>query len=556
MKKTKLFLEAVVIIAVVLSLILPSSAVVTNKETNDIKPFDGSTQIDIQGFKAVKLPENIRAGENIPVSGVEDDILPSICKDLDGHTVITYTNQPSFSEGHMGISWSDTPDDPMSWDGWIISITEDDMFFDTALIQGPEPDDYKDLMGVYMQMGEEFSGYYTIEDITSDPAEWLFYNWQGGAPEPEYACISDMTFYQDLNYPDMWGPFNFYIYREIYDIYDITSCPICFHTDIRGGTGGVGYFDAQSEELTAPASDPDMVDLGDRFHTIIQYNNETTGEHIVWKKIVPAEQPDYEYTPYQDTIATGENPSIAAFDDGKGGNVAVAYVDGSDVKCIYSFDDGENWDTSTIGLGGYPDIYAIGDIFYCAYIYSGDLYLSTSDDGGEIWSTPEQINDEPGTVVAEENAVDLYSGGVVWVDERNADLDIYYASFEIGDPPEAPTITGETNGDAGTPYPYTFVAEDPDLDDIAEFIVNWDDGNEETIEGPFGSGESTTVNHTFAVGGTFEITARAKDVNGLIGPKGSLTVIMPRSRTIDLPILKFLQNYPILFKIVQHLLGL
>ncbi|MCK5636241.1 MAG: PKD domain-containing protein, partial [Thermoplasmatales archaeon] len=374
-----------------------------------------------------------------------------------------------------------------------------------------------------------------------------------------YACISDMTFYQDLNYPDMWGPFNFYIYREIYDIYDIPSCPICFHNDLRNDGGGVGYFDAQSNELTAPASDPDMVDLGDRFHTAIQYNDPAKGDpKIVWKKIVPAEEPDYEYTPYQDTIATGENPSIAAFDDGKGGNVAVAYVDGSDVKCIYSSDDGENWDTSTIDSGGYPDIYAIGDIFYCAYIYGGDLYLSTSDDGGEIWSTPEQINDEPGTVVAEENAVDLYSGGVVWVDERNADLDIYYASFEIGDPPEAPTITGgpDGDGDAGTSYSYDFVAIDPDLDDIAEFLVDWDDGNEETITGPFASGESTTKSHTFATGGTFEITARAKDANGLIGPEGSLTVTMPRSRTIDLPILKFLQNYPILFKIVQHLLGL
>ena len=97
---------------------------------------------------------------------------------------------------------------------------------------------------------------------------------------------------------------------------------------------------------------------------------------------------------------------------------------------------------------------------------------------------------------------------------------------------------------------------DPDDDDIAEFLVDWGDGEEETITGPFGSGESTTVDHTFSIGGNLTITARAKDVNGLIGPEGSLTVTMPRSRTIDLPILKFLQNYPILFKIVQHLLGL
>ena len=54
--------------------------------------------------------------------------------------------------------------------------------------------------------------------------------------------------------------------------------------------------------------------------------------------------------------------------------------------------------------------------------------------------------------------------------------------------PNEPTITGPTDGDAGTSYPYDFVAEDPDLDDIAEFLVDWDDGNQETITGPFASG--------------------------------------------------------------------
>ena len=55
----------------------------------------------------------------------------------------------------------------------------------------------------------------------------------------------------------------------------------------------------------------------------------------------------------------------------------------------------------------------------------------------------------------------------------------------INGPPNEPTITGPIDGDAGTSYPYDFVAVDPDLDDIAEFLVDWGDGNEETITGPF-----------------------------------------------------------------------
>jgi chitodextrinase len=125
----------------------------------------------------------------------------------------------------------------------------------------------------------------------------------------------------------------------------------------------------------------------------------------------------------------------------------------------------------------------------------------------------------------------------------------------INGPPNEPTITGP-DGDAGTSYPYDFVAEDPELDDIAEFLVDWDDGNEETITGPFASGETATKSHTFATGGTFEITARAKDINGLVGPEGTLTVTMPRNRAINNPFLNFLQQHPILYQLLQRFLRL
>ena len=184
----------------------------------------------------------------------------------------------------------------------------------------------------------------------------------------------------------------------------------------------------------------------------------------------------------------------------------------------------------------------------------GEVFVT--EDGGETWSTPELIDEPENEYVPEEfKASDVCGFGASWMNEDDGYA--YFAQLLEGTAPEAPTITGETEGDVGTPYPYTFVAVDPDDDDIAEFLVDWGDGNQETIMGPFGSGEPATKSHTFSIGGTLEITARAKDVNGLIGPEGSLTVTMPRSRTIDLPpILKFLQNYPILFKIIQHLFGL
>ena len=62
---------------------------------------------------------------------------------------------------------------------------------------------------------------------------------------------------------------------------------------------GVGYFDGQSFEVTAPASDPDFVNLENKIHTSI-YNVDT--EKIIWKKLDPTVETDYEFTPYQATV--------------------------------------------------------------------------------------------------------------------------------------------------------------------------------------------------------------------------------------------------------------
>jgi hypothetical protein len=128
----------------------------------------------------------------------------------------------------------------------------------------------------------------------------------------------------------------------------------------------------------------------------------------------------------------------------------------------------------------------------------------------------------------------------------------------INQPPNAPIITGQTSGSVGTPYTYTFNATDPDSDDIAEYLVNWSDGTDETIIGPFASGSPTTASHTWPSQGSYVVRAMAKDVNGLISPIGSLSVsITPRSRTVTHPLsLSLLERFPNLFPIFRYILGL
>jgi len=123
------------------------------------------------------------------------------------------------------------------------------------------------------------------------------------------------------------------------------------------------------------------------------------------------------------------------------------------------------------------------------------------------------------------------------------------------EPPNAPIIDGEGNGDAGTEYEYSFKSIDPDDDDIAEYIVDWGDGTgEEIITGPFASGEEAFAGHTWAERGDYIITAKAKDINGFVGPEGTLTVTMPRNKVTTTLFQWFQQNYPNLFPILQRLL--
>ena len=107
-------------------------------------------------------------------------------------------------------------------------------------------------------------------------------------------------------------------------------------------------------------------------------------------------------------------------------------------------------------------------------------------------------------------------------------------------------------------YDFTFASDDPEGDDIAEYIINWGDGTpEETLTGPFTSGDPQQASHTWTVDGTYIITARAKDVNDLTGPEGSHQIVIPRSRAINMPlVVRFLQNHPNIFPILRTLLGL
>jgi len=70
--------------------------------------------------------------------------------------------------------------------------------------------------------------------------------------------------------------------------------------------------------------------------------------------------------------------------------------------------------------------------------------------------------------------------------------------------------------------------------------------------------ETATASHAWAEEGDYIITAKAKDINGLVGPEGTLTVTMPRNKvltnTLFQKILNIFPNeFPMLKQLIQRL---
>jgi len=123
-------------------------------------------------------------------------------------------------------------------------------------------------------------------------------------------------------------------------------------------------------------------------------------------------------------------------------------------------------------------------------------------------------------------------------------------------PPNPPTITGTTNGKAGTSYEYTFTTQDPENDQISLFI-DWGDGTNSSWIGPYPPGSHVTKSHTWSTQGIYTIKAKAKDSYGNEGHWGTLDITMPCSSIIPFqPFLgRLFERFPHAFPVIRHLLG-
>ena len=146
-----------------------------------------------------------------------------------------------------------------------------------------------------------------------------------------------------------------------------------------------------------------------------------------------------------------------------------------------------------------------------------------------------------------------FTGGK-WIDGKKLSKIVVECPKE-NNPPVKPEIEGTTKGVRGASYPYLFTSIDPDGDDVS-YYIDWGDGTTSGWTPTQASGTTYTESHTWNIENTYTIKAKAMDTHGAQSDWSELDVTMPRNRAINTPFLRFLEQYPILYQLLQRFLRL
>ncbi len=185
-----------------------------------------------------------------------------------------------------------------------------------------------------------------------------------------------------------------------------------------------------------------------------------------------------------------------------------------------------------------------------------DIYLEAGDETPDVLVSDDQTETtfDPGPL----KFGTTYYWQIIAIDEHSASTTglIWQFTTEENNPPDSPNIDGPDKGKPETSYEYGFTAVDPDGHDIAEYIVDWDDGSgEETVTGPFESGEEATASHSWDEKGTYKIKSQAIDIYGVESDWSEFEVSIPRNRAINYVLFeRLLERFPYIFPLMRQLL--
>jgi len=165
------------------------------------------------------------------------------------------------------------------------------------------------------------------------------------------------------------------------------------------------YFEAM--EIS---NDPDL-GLEESYGVFYEYCWVEPGNENWWENDWPAM-----------VIEHASNPDLAA----DGGNCYLICEYDGGIVCYYSSDAGENFESSTISASGtFPTVSIVETTVVCSYFRNGNLYTSTSENGGQSWEE-NIVNDVEGSAVEESHSADVASNYVTWTDDRNGNNVVYF----------------------------------------------------------------------------------------------------------------------------------
>jgi len=123
-------------------------------------------------------------------------------------------------------------------------------------------------------------------------------------------------------------------------------------------------------------------------------------------------------------------------------------------------------------------------------------------------------------------------------------------------PPNKPIINGPNKGTSGVRYEWTFIATDPENEDI-KYYIDWGEycGGYEW-QGPFPSGQEIKVGHTYQSQDTFYIAAKAVDIWDSESEWAIFEISIPKQKIVDRPFFQFLKNHVSMFPIIRYILGI
>ncbi len=208
------------------------------------------------------------------------------------------------------------------------------------------------------------------------------------------------------------------------------------------------------------------------------------------------------------------------------------------IHCLDAEDGMKIWEYKTEnGMDSAP---AVVDGKVYINVWDGKLYCMDADDGSKIW-TGEGGSGSP--AIANKR---VYIGG----------FNVYCYGDDTGNqPPNTPTIDGPPRGSKEVEYHYTFEATDPNGNDVW-YYIDWGDGWIDEWLGPLDSGREITLNHTWYSEDKYQIKVKVKDVFDEESDWATFEVTMPKNKAFSTPLLNFLQQYPILYKLLQRFLRL